>query len=1109
MATKINKKFVLVVTGFVVAAALLLTGVIVVYQVYVKDAERNIVKGDALMAEGKIREAYNTYGRAVAKKPGELRYVEKMEEALSKIVAETNTAANEDYRHLIGVKQARTRARPTDPEQWKNLLALLEEQATLFPRGEGWPDVIKVSKEMKTSVPVDAPGAEWADIYLAFARANHNTTLSVRERGELVKELQALAAKYPTEWRLWRGMVIVQTADVEQALAAGQVDEAEQRAKLLDETLAKADAALSKASPEAVAVNEQLKLLRLISSARVGRKVDVSKLDPLRLTAVIDAVVATALASGNASMVRDAATSLASVNKPAQALELLDSWNAKHPDDLRSRTTAVLLRAQMAQYNADELPALRTAAKELVDQPQQPTSLNASLQESYRSTAISALLNAELTRIADEKDPAVKAAALEEVARLRGSLMKSAQNDENNPAVLAADAKIAQVKGDIPGAQRKWDAYFGKVVSPAADVYLWASLAARARGDLSLALQYASKGMEANPDDLPLVLQRADLAGLLGRRGEELAMLTALAATLPDNALIQAALKRAQERAEPGSTGVPKALLAIEEAVKAGDCARARALAEDWAKENPAGVAAIFVQARVELACNNAAKAAELVDAGLQREPNNLDLWRIKAEMLSTDPLERVEILVKGVVPDPKRQAVELLTALRSLRADLTRREAEARGPDPARADMLKKDLDRLNARLVTAEQEAGAAAGDDPAVIESNFAIAVEAYQRAMQEGRQQDAQAEFAKASALLDSARKLTGVPELPIVMESTLLELQGRLPEALALIEKARAAGHNEARLAIRLATLQERLGNEPAALRAWQEAYERRANDSQAVIGYSRALGRAGRGRDALDMLRAAVEAAPTDARLALQMAQFETTYGSRARAIQVREDLARRLQPIPENVAGLYSLLHMAPSFDAVKGTDGKPMSASLWSSLSADQRGRLLSDTARMFQARAEEIYNQAMAINALDIGLAVQKARVMREQARFDEGTAAIQAVIDAAKAKGSVPAGMYLDLGLHLLASNDVAGADRAFEQARAVQDPKARDADIVLVEIEARRGRVKEAAAALEQYLQANPRLELQIRLCELLLGAGDVDGATKALERAKVMAGTSP
>ena len=44
------------------------------------------------------REAYGMYGRALAKKPDVIRYVEKMEEALVKVVADTPTQAVEDYR---------------------------------------------------------------------------------------------------------------------------------------------------------------------------------------------------------------------------------------------------------------------------------------------------------------------------------------------------------------------------------------------------------------------------------------------------------------------------------------------------------------------------------------------------------------------------------------------------------------------------------------------------------------------------------------------------------------------------------------------------------------------------------------------------------------------------------------------------------------------------------------------------------------------------------------------------------------------------------------------------------------------------------------------------
>jgi tetratricopeptide (TPR) repeat protein len=257
------------------------------------------------------------------------------------------------------------------------------------------------------------------------------------------------------------------------------------------------------------------------------------------------------------------------------------------------------------------------------------------------------------------------------------------------------------------------------------------------------------------------------------------------------------------------------------------------------------------------------------------------------------------------------------------------------------------------------------------------------------------------------------------------------------------------------------------------------------------------------------MLRQAADSNPADSRLPLTLAQYETLYGSRARAVQTREDLHRRLQPIPENVSGLYSLLYMPPSFDAIIDTDGKPMLATRWNQLNGEQRGRFLSDTSRAMQTRAEEVYKAALTANPLDIGLAVQKARVMREQGNIDEGTRAIQGVIDAAKARGKVPAGMYLDLGIHLLGGNRVAAADAAFAEARKLQDPKKREADLTLVEIEVQRGRIKEAAAALEDYAKSNPRVEVWARLSELLLGDSQYDQAQAALDKAKAMAGTTP
>ena len=88
MATKLNRKFILVVGGFSAAAALLLVAALLVNQLWIKNADRHIRAGDELMAQSKFREAYSMYGRAVAKKPEVVGYVVKMEEAIGKIVLE-------------------------------------------------------------------------------------------------------------------------------------------------------------------------------------------------------------------------------------------------------------------------------------------------------------------------------------------------------------------------------------------------------------------------------------------------------------------------------------------------------------------------------------------------------------------------------------------------------------------------------------------------------------------------------------------------------------------------------------------------------------------------------------------------------------------------------------------------------------------------------------------------------------------------------------------------------------------------------------------------------------------------------------------------------------
>ena len=227
--SKVNRKLALVVGGFSAAAALLLVAIILVNQLWIKNAERNIRAGDALMAQGKFRQAYDMYGRALSKKPDQVAYVEKMEQALGAIVAATPSQAVEDYRSMASLKRARTRAQPLDVAQWRLLLDSVEDEADLYGRGEGWLQVEGVAKDMREIMQPGSPGAQVAEETMLHARAQREALLSSSERAELEKQLEAFLRTSPKSWRGWSALCTLRLADAQRLRGAGQQAAADRR----------------------------------------------------------------------------------------------------------------------------------------------------------------------------------------------------------------------------------------------------------------------------------------------------------------------------------------------------------------------------------------------------------------------------------------------------------------------------------------------------------------------------------------------------------------------------------------------------------------------------------------------------------------------------------------------------------------------------------------------------------------------------------------------------------------------------------------------------------------------------------------------------------------
>ncbi len=1095
MASKINKKFIIVAGGFTAAACLLLAAVIYINVNYLQNADRHIRTGDEQMAQGKVREAYLTYGRAVSKKPSELKYLDKMEEALAKTVAQTPGQALEDYRALLAVKRARTRAQPGDPAQWQQFLDVVEAETEMYDGGTGWLALEGVAKEMKDVMAAGTPGAQLAQEYFLFARAQREQALSGGDRTELERQLEEMTKSAPKSWRAWTALATMRMADALRMRDSGQGQAATKRTEQVEKTVDDMRKALAGADGMAAVAMATIELERLRLDVRSGGRIDTTKLDQKKVKPAVEALAAAALKSESGRIVRASASLMAESGYMVAANELIATWVSAHPDDLLAASFQLEMLSRTVASDTAAFERIRKAAEAILAKPQLPTGLMANAQADVRGRSIQLLIDGILMAL--QRDPKAKEneGLTKELDRLRVQLLEVAQNDENAPRVVAADAKILQVKGDLAGAAKKWELYFTKVPTPAAEAFMGAASVARAQGDLGLALQRATKGTELHPGDLRLALMRAELSEQLGRFPEAASFYEAVARAIPDNQELarKAVEVRNRSKAVPESS---KDLEAVQAAAEAKDWAKARELVAAWVESSGGTLPALYAQAVVESQAGTTAKALEYARAALVKFPGTLDLARLEAALATNDPVERVEMVIQRLVSDPKQQVAERVRAYRSLRADIERQITASRISAPGDTATLEATLARLQAKLAEAEKVATAQSGDDPGVIESAFNDAIE--------------RRDFAAAEAQAAAAGKQKQLPELEVVLRAQLLDSQGKTAEGIALLERARAAGRNEAPVASRLAALQERVGNEPAALALWKEAYDRRPNDMANVRGYARALSRSGQGRSALEIVRAAAAANPVDLLTQAQAAQFEAVYGSRARAAQIRSQLYRASPTDRENIADLYALLYQPAEPESVVDQSGRRrFEAREWAAIPIDERRRLLEDAAARNAVIAEQLYEASMKAMPDDLRLPAQKARIMRDIGTPEKGTAALEALIAGAESRKHLSSLMLLEYGGHLLASGNEAGAEAAFKRAATLQDPVKREVDFALVEMEARRNRVPAAIEALQRAMGDKPTLSGMLRLADLQVVARRYDDAAKSAQEARRLAGASP
>jgi tetratricopeptide (TPR) repeat protein len=253
-----------------------------------------------------------------------------------------------------------------------------------------------------------------------------------------------------------------------------------------------------------------------------------------------------------------------------------------------------------------------------------------------------------------------------------------------------------------------------------------------------------------------------------------------------------------------------------------------------------------------------------------------------------------------------------------------------------------------------------------------------------------------------------------------------------------------------------------------------------------------------------------VAANPTDFETVSTLAQYEAVYGLRSKAIELRQRLVQLDAANRGNLGELYGLLLLPADFGSVRNPDGSPrFDARGWAAVPADEQRRLLADAEITNAALAERVYAASMEVAPYDIRFAGRKAAAMRERGKFDVAAKALNDVIARAEKDGKATAAMYTEQGLYLDAVGERAASDAALAKAVSLQDPKKHEVDLVLVELEARRGNTKRAIEVLSGALGDPPTVANLIRLADLQTVAQQFDDAQKTIERVRPMLGKSP
>lgn len=882
MAAQVNKKFVITLSA-IIGALVIAAGAAGVYAIKNSGA-RHAKHGDKLIAEGKIEDAYKSYGRAVNKDQTRADWLVTYRDLILQTTPDTREELERRYRLYLGTLRKLSIAQPNDPE---SLMAFIRERHERLQR-MGWnPDLTKefideadsLSGIIESSVtdregnfrpdadPASVEAIKTVRWYLAEARLElaRRSPVEESEREENRKALEQIVKEQPAN------------DDALIYLAMWHLDEADRAYR---QGLKQQESELRQQADQIFA-----QVLEKFPDSLYGRMMDLGRRQ-------VD--IARTITEPGAR--RRAFEGLA-----PQAEQTLAVFNAMNPDQVDFRlfeaARTILPRilgkpisAQMVEMGEriylkkpDKPWIALTYARMLMDAERFDTAvevLDAVLSQKKMPVSLEAMLQpyAQTAAFAERVDASLYAAERAEnsqewIARADRYMkeFEAAASADDEASVKLRRAKVAMIKNNYASAIRDLSDLEQLGLAEAAEIKYMLAVCLHKQNNFTGARERLQSMVDAGNISIQAI-------GLLADTQMRLNEFEGARKTLEDAIRIFPAAAEDLERqlnTVKAALGedvqldpAAKALVDARSARIEGDLDAARQIIADAIKVAPDNARLYDELIQIELAAKNRAEAQRLAQAAIAKWPDNANFKQYEIFARVEDENQAMLEWIETSPGTPVEKALRRYSVYARMNdTDAALRQLDlAEKAEPDNSMVINERFSRALAEedFETARKYASKAA-----------TLNLDNLNGALFQGRMELAQRQFGPAVTTFQAAAKR--IPHAPGVW---------------SLLGDAQVAA-----------------GQIDGATESYNRALQIRGGDADIALRYARALLRVGRGPEALAVLDEVLRISPQRGEIYDLWIALQGAYGDRDSALAQRATLFERDPMATENSVSYFALL--------------------------------------------------------------------------------------------------------------------------------------------------------------------------------------------------------